>query len=65
MQSPSKLLDYANSGRAALNINTNIKLDTKKIDDFLDGNSTNSLKIENIEQYDIKKVLNQFLVLTS
>lgn len=62
-QSPSKLIDYAMAGRPILSINTSKKLNTKKIDDFLNGCYQDSLKIDNIEQYDIKRVVQQFLAL--
>lgn len=62
-QSPSKLIDYALSGRPILSINTNKKIDTEIIDQFLCGNYKNSYIIENIEKYDIKNVAKQFILL--
>lgn len=65
VQSPSKLIDYAISGRPVLSINTNDKLNTNKIDQFLSGNYSDSLSFENISDYDIKNVSKKFLNLIS
>lgn len=61
IQSPSKLIDYALVGRPILSIKSNKELESKKIDQFLNKDYTNAYIIENIEQYDIKNVAQQFL----
>lgn len=60
-QSPSKLIDYALSEKPILSINTNKKIDVVLIDQFLSGYYENSFRVENIEQYNIKNVANDFL----
>lgn len=62
-QSPSKLIDYALSGRPILSINTNKEIDKKLIYQFIQGNYEKSFKIDNIEKYNIKNVANEFLKL--
>lgn len=62
-QSPSKLIDYALTKRPILNINSNEFLNEKLVDDFLSENYSGSMKIVNIEQYDIKNILAQFVSL--
>lgn len=61
VQSPSKLIDYAISGRPILSVNTNTFLDVTTISDFLDGNYTNKFVISDIEQYNIKNVAEKFI----
>jgi len=58
-QVPSKLIDYAIVGRPILNIKR--ELDINTINEFLDGNYKNALKIDNIEKYHIENVCNAFL----
>lgn len=65
VQSPSKLIDYAISGRPVLSINSNTILNTHKIDDFLEGNYSNALSTIDIKQYDIKNIAISFLSLIS
>lgn len=62
VQSPSKLIDYAIAGRPILTINTE-NLNTKIIDEFLNRNYLNQLKINDIEQYHITNVSKKFLQL--
>ncbi|MGN6802242.1 MAG: hypothetical protein ACTHJN_10065 [Ginsengibacter sp.] len=62
LQSPSKLIDYALTGRPILSINSK-ELDKKKIDKFLQRNYEGQLHIENIEQYKIENVASKFLSL--
>lgn len=62
-QSPSKLIDYGLSKRPILSLNTNSKIDTNLINQFLSGNYAEALKIEDVEQYNIKNVANNFLQL--
>jgi Glycosyltransferase Family 4 len=58
-QSPSKLIDYCLVNRPILNV-TN-EFDANIMMEFLEGNYSNQLVIENIEQYNILNVTNQFL----
>lgn len=60
IQLPSKLIDYALSKRPILSVNTNIALDAKLINDFLNGDYSQTLNIDNIEQYNIKNIVQQF-----
>ena len=61
-QSPSKLIDYAISGRPILNITST--LNKKIINEFLNGDYTHAHKVENLQQYDIKDVARRFIELT-
>ncbi len=63
IQSPSKLIDYALSDRPILSINSQ-NIDIDKLKSFLHRDYRNSLEIDNLEQYDIKNVVQQFLNLT-
>lgn len=60
-QSPSKLIDYALSGRPILSLNTNIEINTDLVDQFLNGSYEKAFILENIEQYNIKNVAKDFL----
>lgn len=60
---PSKLIDYALSGRPILSLNSS-ELDKGLIDEFLRGDYTRQYVIENIEQFNIKKVAQLFLDLS-
>lgn len=62
VQTPSKLIDYCLTKRPILSIDSN-NIDEKKIREFLAGDYKNELKIENVEQYNIKTVTHQFLSL--
>lgn len=59
-QRPSKLIDYALTGRPIMSI-TSSKLDTKKIDAFLERDYSQRYIVENVSQYDIHNVAQQFL----
>lgn len=59
-QTPSKLIDYALSTRPILSI-PSMSINKNQILDFLNYNYTEQLKIENIDQYDIKNVTDKFL----
>ena len=61
-QTPSKLIDYALTGRPILSVNSN-NLDTAKIDAFLTGDYTQQRAVD-VSRYDIKVVAKQFLELT-
>lgn len=56
---PSKLIDYALSGRPILSINSG-RLDTNKVQAFLAGDYSGA-RIIDINRYDIRVVSNQFL----
>lgn len=60
VQSPSKLIDYALSKRPVLSLNTNVELDKVKIDEFLKGDYSQKLVIENINQYNIDNIVKEF-----
>jgi|SRR5690554_366484 len=64
IQSPSKLIDYALTKKPILSIPSS-KIDKVEIKRFLNGNYTNQLKIDNIEQYNIKNVTKSFLILAN
>jgi len=63
-QTPSKLIDYALTKRPILSIKTGA-LATKTINEFLKGNYHNQHKVENVDQYRIENVCQQFLALNS
>lgn len=60
--SPSKLIDYALTKKPILSIPTN-SLPIEVINEFLEGNYRNQFIVENIEQYNIKNVVNCFIKL--
>jgi hypothetical protein len=62
VQTPSKLIDYALSGRPILPINVQ-NMDHGLIDEFLHGDYTRQHRVENLEQYDIHNVARKFLEL--
>lgn len=62
VHSPSKLIDYALVKRPILSVSSN-SLKKETINDFLNGNYKDQLKIENVEQYNIKNVAKEFLKL--
>ena len=59
LQSPSKLIDYALTGRPILSIKS-LQLDKELIDNFLKRNYTQQYKVENLQQYNIKNVALEF-----
>lgn len=61
-QRPSKLIDYALAGRPIMSI-TSSNLDTDKIDAFLRRDYSQQYVVENVSQYDIHNVAQQFLEL--
>lgn len=63
VQSPSKLIDYALSKRPILSLNTNESLDIELVNQFLNYDYTNQRILEDIDQYDIKKVADKFVSL--
>lgn len=60
LQLPSKLIDYALINLPILSINT-LEMDLNNIKKFMNKDYTNRLVIKNIEKYDIKNVVKQFL----
>jgi hypothetical protein len=62
VQSPSKLIDYALAKRPILSIES-LKLDEDNVDAFFEGNYKDQLIVENIEQFNIKNVVNNFISL--
>ena len=63
-QLPSKLIDYGIVGRPILDINPQ-NPDKKQIDDFLNGDYSSALQIENIQDYHISNVADKFELLFS
>ena len=61
-QTPSKLIDYWLCGRPILNVRS-FNIDTRTIDEFLAGDYSNGLIIEDPEQYRIENVVDSFLSL--
>lgn len=57
---PSKLIDYALAGRPILSLNSS-NLDTELLEEFLIGDYSRQFIIEDIEQFNIKNVAQQFL----
>lgn len=62
IHSPSKLIDYSLVKRPILNIPANL-LPIKTIHEFMEGDYHNQFIVNNIEQYDITNVANQFIAL--
>ena len=62
VQSPSKLIDYALTGKPILSITSN-NLNTSVVDEFLVKNYSNKTYVTCLEQYDIKNVTKQFILL--
>lgn len=58
-QIPSKLIDYALTGRPILSINP-VGINYQIVNEFLNKNFINALKVDNIEQYYIGNVVNKF-----
>jgi hypothetical protein len=62
-QTPSKLIDYAIIDKPILNIVTG-SLNRQSVEEFLNGDYVQSLKIENIDNYRIENVIQSFINLT-
>jgi hypothetical protein len=62
-QTPSKLIDYAIIDKPILNIVTG-SLNRQSVEEFLNGDYVQSLKIENIDNYRIENVIQSFIILT-
>lgn len=64
VQQPSKLIDYATTKRPIITITSGFGNSEKEIfNEFMDNNYTNQTIVENIEQYNIKNVSNEFVKL--
>ena len=63
-QIPSKLIDYALSGRPILSLDSQ-RFDKQKLMGFLKGDYSKAFKIENIEYYNIKNATKAFIELTN
>lgn len=57
---PSKLIDYALSGRPIISLNSS-DVDRKLIEEFMKGDYSRQYVIDDIEQFNIKNVAQQFL----
>ena len=62
LQMPSKLIDYYLTGRPVLSVGSR-EVNPDLIDQFLEGNFENQFQYENINQYRIGTVCNNFLML--
>lgn len=64
VQQPSKLIDYAITKRPILNISTGFpEKEREDLSSFLDGDYSAAYVVEDIEKYNIKNVVHQFLEL--
>jgi hypothetical protein len=61
-QVPSKLIDYALTGRPILSVNSTV-LDEKMIQEFFSKNYSNQFKLQNLDYYHITSVVNSFMKL--
>lgn len=61
-QLPSKLIEYAILGKPILSIKTG-ELDRENVNQFLAGNYQGAYRVENIDQYRIENVAQQFIAL--
>ncbi len=60
-QSPSKLIDYYLTSRPILSVSQ--KINKEIVSEFMNGEYKNALVLENMERYDIKNVVNEFIKL--
>ena len=60
VQTPSKLIDYALTGRPILSLNS-CNIDEALLESFLRGDYTGQYVVNNLDQYNIEKVAQQFL----
>ena len=64
VQSPSKLIDYALSGRPILDISSVFPAEEQQVfEQFLDGNYEKAHKVVGLERFDIRNVARSFLEL--
>ena len=59
VQVPSKLIDYALTGRPVLNIKA--KIESERIVEFLNGDYSGQFNLEDIQNYNIENVVKKFL----
>jgi len=64
VQQPSKLIDYALTKRPVLEVTSEFEEQTR-FENFLTGDYSEKLKMENIENYNIKNVVDSFLILNN
>jgi hypothetical protein len=64
VQSPSKLIDYALSGRPILSLDP-LQVDVSLLNEFLAGDYRRRLFIHDLDRYDIRNVAAQFVALAS
>lgn len=64
VQTPSKLIDYALTGRPILSLNSS-DIDISVLDSFMNGDYTKQYIVKDIEQYNIENVAQQFIDLCS
>lgn len=62
VQVPSKLIDYALSGRPVLSVNS-YRIDEENIERFLHADYSGKMQMPNLDQYDIRVVAKQFIEL--
>lgn len=62
VQVPSKLIDYALSGRPVLSVNS-YKIDEGNIERFLNADYSGQMQMPDLDKYDIRVVAKQFLEL--
>lgn len=58
--SPSKLIDYAITGRPVLSLNME-EMDTQLLDEFFDGEYSGKMEINDIDRFRIENVASRFL----
>lgn len=63
VQQPSKLIDYAITGRPILEISSSFQ-EQQAFDEFLDGNYNNKTIVDNIERFNIKNIVSDMIGLT-
>lgn len=62
VQQPSKLIDYANTKRPIITLSSDFDENEKRIfNEFLTGDYTNQTIVENVERYNIKNVVKEFI----
>lgn len=62
VQQPSKLIDYASTGRPILNITSSFS-ERDTFEEFIKRNYFNQFRVNNIEDYNVKNVANKFISL--
>lgn len=60
VQTPSKLIDYALTGRPILSLNS-CNIDEALLESFLNGDYSGQYEVDNLDQYNITTVAQQFL----